>query len=101
MTTAMYDAREAIIPGSVYDRSSQGKLSWKTGALTFPRPRLHLLPPGLRRPRAALASVNGLHHGPSILLGLPVLIGCLSTLRQTHDHLSQSWPLLSGSFRVT
>lgn len=25
MTTAMYDAREAIIPGSVYDRSSQGK----------------------------------------------------------------------------
>lgn len=24
MTTAMYDAREAIIPGSVYDRSSQG-----------------------------------------------------------------------------
>lgn len=28
MTTAMYDAREAIIPGSVYDRSSQGKPSW-------------------------------------------------------------------------
>lgn len=27
MTTAMYDAREAIIPGSVYDRSSQGKSS--------------------------------------------------------------------------
>lgn len=25
MTTAMYDAREAIIPGSVYDRSSQGE----------------------------------------------------------------------------
>ncbi|EPY79917.1 regulator of nonsense transcripts 1 [Camelus ferus] len=27
MTTAMYDAREAIIPGSVYDRSSQGRPS--------------------------------------------------------------------------
>ncbi|KAK2498913.1 hypothetical protein MC885_006547 [Smutsia gigantea] len=27
MTTAMYDAREAIIPGSVYDRSSQGGVS--------------------------------------------------------------------------
>ncbi|XP_042300362.1 regulator of nonsense transcripts 1-like, partial [Sceloporus undulatus] len=27
MTTAMYDAREAIIPGSVYDRSSQGERS--------------------------------------------------------------------------
>lgn len=29
MTTAMYDAREAIIPGSVYDRSSQGESSWQ------------------------------------------------------------------------
>lgn len=29
MTTAMYDAREAIIPGSVYDRSSQGEPSWQ------------------------------------------------------------------------
>lgn len=25
MSTAMYDAREAMIPGSVYDRSSTGK----------------------------------------------------------------------------
>ena len=30
MTTAMYDAREAIIPGSVYDRSSQGESLWGT-----------------------------------------------------------------------
>lgn len=31
MTTAMYDAREAIIPGSVYDRSSQGESAlWGT-----------------------------------------------------------------------
>lgn len=26
MSTAMYDAREALIPGSVYDRSSTGEL---------------------------------------------------------------------------
>lgn len=25
MTTAMYDAREAMIPGSVYDRSNAGE----------------------------------------------------------------------------
>lgn len=25
MSTAMYDAREALIPGSVYDRSSNGE----------------------------------------------------------------------------
>lgn len=33
MTTAMYDAREAIIPGSVYDRSSQGKEAVKINNL--------------------------------------------------------------------
>lgn len=43
MTTAMYDAREAIIPGSVYDRSSQGESS---SVLTFPRLRLVLSPHG-------------------------------------------------------
>jgi hypothetical protein len=37
MTTAMYDAREAIIPGSVYDRSSQGE-GPASVLLTFPRP---------------------------------------------------------------
>lgn len=44
MTTAMYDAREAIIPGSVYDRSSQGKwgLGQKLRMLILPTPALHL-----------------------------------------------------------
>lgn len=27
MSTAMYDAREALIPGSVYDRSNNGEKS--------------------------------------------------------------------------
>lgn len=27
MSTAMYDAREALIPGSAYDRSSNGEKS--------------------------------------------------------------------------
>lgn len=45
MTTAMYDAREAIIPGSVYDRSSQGEsalwdLGQALGMLTLPMPVL-------------------------------------------------------------
>ena len=41
MTTAMYDAREAIIPGSVYDRSSQGESAGDRLALhslTLPTP---------------------------------------------------------------
>lgn len=42
MTTAMYDAREAIIPGSVYDRSSQGESLQGAGPalwlLTIPTP---------------------------------------------------------------
>lgn len=47
MTTAMYDAREAIIPGSVYDRSSQGKSSLggpgpALRMLTLPTPAPHL-----------------------------------------------------------
>lgn len=47
MTTAMYDAREAIIPGSVYDRSSQGEsplwdLGQALGMLTLPMPALPL-----------------------------------------------------------
>lgn len=40
MTTAMYDAREAIIPGSVYDRSSQGESLQGTG----PAPQLLTVP---------------------------------------------------------
>lgn len=35
MTTAMYDAREAIIPGSVYDRSSQGESALRGSALAL------------------------------------------------------------------
>lgn len=31
MSTAMYDAREALIPGSVYDRSSNGGSTGRTG----------------------------------------------------------------------
>jgi hypothetical protein len=31
MSTAMYDAREALIPGSAYDRSSAGQ--WKNTSL--------------------------------------------------------------------
>lgn len=30
MSTAMYDAREAMIPGSVYDRSNTGKTFFLT-----------------------------------------------------------------------
>lgn len=30
MSTAMYDAREALIPGSVYDRSNNGEKAKKT-----------------------------------------------------------------------
>jgi regulator of nonsense transcripts 1 len=39
MTTHMYDAREALIPGSVYDRNNQGNLSNGHGPPQyFPRP---------------------------------------------------------------
>lgn len=35
MSTAMYDAREAMIPGSVYDRSNTGEERKKTFILTY------------------------------------------------------------------
>jgi len=39
MTTHMYDAREALIPGSVYDRSNQGNVPNSHGTPQyFPRP---------------------------------------------------------------
>lgn len=39
MTTHMYDAREALIPGSVYDRSNQGNVPNNHGTPQyFPRP---------------------------------------------------------------
>lgn len=39
MTTHMYDAREALIPGSVYDRSNQGNVPNGHGPPQyFPRP---------------------------------------------------------------
>lgn len=78
MTTAMYDAREAIIPGSVYDRSSQGEPSWQAPVCLpshdpvrtcHPMGGLHLelvnrcLASPTRFPRAVLASAVGLEHG--------------------------------------
>lgn len=36
MSTAMYDAREALIPGSVYDRSSNGEMSFLPHTHLFP-----------------------------------------------------------------
>lgn len=39
MTTHMYDAREALIPGSVYDRNNQGNVPNGHGPPQFfPRP---------------------------------------------------------------
>lgn len=39
MTTHMYDAREALIPGSVYDRTNQGNIPNGHGPPQyFPRP---------------------------------------------------------------
>lgn len=120
MTTAMYDAREAIIPGSVYDRSSQGEPSWQTPCVPLPRSQsapatpdgwvaskaqswasICILPSGslaspTRPLRAAVASANGLYHGPSripVCIGCPVLLPCI--LLPTCD-LSQS----GLSFRV-
>lgn len=34
MSTAMYDAREALIPGSVYDRSNNG-MELKSSSILF------------------------------------------------------------------
>ena len=36
MTTAMYDAREALIPGSAYDRSNTGEASTRDGCVCSP-----------------------------------------------------------------
>ncbi|KAK2087772.1 ATP-dependent helicase NAM7 [Saguinus oedipus] len=85
MTTAMYDAREAIIPGSVYDRSSQGRPSsmyFQThdqigmisagpshvAAMNIPIPFNLVMPP--MPPPGYFGQANGPAAGPGLLITL-------------------------------